>query len=134
MNFAAVRSKSLEGICMNKLEFDQVVGLTHFLEKYTQQMMDAGKNKVINFSDTDKKIWDSYFETLIKPGILPDGMAFHMPNNDTNIGIGSDGAASREEFLQLLMQCYKYLYLALSSGEVFLKHKNWYTSDGKEVS
>ncbi len=119
---------------MNKIEFDHVVGLTQLLDKYTQQFMDAGKDKIIRFSDSDKKIWDSYFETLIKPGILPDGMAFHAPNNDTNIGIGSDGAGSREEFLQLMMQCYKYLYLALSSGEIFLKHKNWCTSDGKEIS
>ncbi len=119
---------------MNKLEFDQVVSLTHFLEKYTQQMMDAGKDKVITFSSEDKNTWDTFFETLINPGILQDGMAFHTPCNDTKVGIGSDGACYREEFLQLLMQCYKYLYLALSSGEIFLKHKNWYTSDGKETS
>ncbi len=119
---------------MNKIEFDQVVGLTHFLEKYTQQAMDAGRDRTITFSETDKKIWNSYFEALIKPGILPDGISFHQPNNDTNLGIGRDAEGYRDEFLQLLMQCYKYLYLALSSGEIFLKYKSWDTSDGKECS
>lgn len=118
---------------MNKLEFDQVVELTHFLEKYTKQVMDTDRTKLIQFSGEDKKKWDSYFETLIKPGILPDGMAFGNFSNDSNYGVGRDGAGYRDEFLQLLMQCYKYLYLALSSGEIFLKYKGWGMSDGKET-
>ena len=118
---------------MNKKEFDQVVNLTHFLEKYTQKAIDAGRNKTFPFSKEDKKLWDAYFEMLIKPGILPDGMAFGEPTNDTNIGVGKDGECYRDEFLQLLMQCYKYLYTALSSGEVFLKYKNWCTADEKEL-
>ncbi|MEY8322232.1 hypothetical protein AAK894_14360 [Lachnospiraceae bacterium 46-61] len=118
---------------MNKKEFDQIVDFTHFLEKYTQQAMNSNRNKTFSFSEEDKKIWNLYFEMLIKPGILPDGMAFGEPNNDTNVGIGKDGQCYRDEFLQLLMQCYKYLYTALSSGEVFLKYKNWCTSDEKEI-
>ena len=135
---------------MNKKEFDQIVHLTHFLEKYTQQAIDAGRTNTFPFSEEDKKLWNSYFEMLIKPGILPDGMAFGEPkaipsgkmpdgmafgepNNDTNIGVGKDGVCHRDEFLQLLMQCYKYLYTALSSGEVFLKYKNWCISDAKEI-
>ncbi len=118
---------------MNKREFDQVVDLTHFLEKYTQQAINTGRNKTSAFSDEDKKTWDLYFKMLIKPGILPDGMAFGQASNDTNVGIGSDGQFYLDEFMQLLMQCYKYLYTALSSGEVFLKYKNWQTADAKET-
>lgn len=118
---------------MNKLEFDQVVGLAHFLEKYTQQAMGADKNKLIRFSEEDKQKWNSYFEALVKPGILPDGKAFSSSGNDSNYGVGRDGECYRDEFLQLLMQCYKYLYLALSSGEIFLKYKGWDLSDGKET-
>lgn len=117
---------------MNKTEFDQVVGLAHLLEKYMTQIIGAGRSKSIGISDEDKKVWDSYFESLIKPGILPDGKVFHAMGNDSNYGVGRDGVAYRDEFLQLLMQCYKYLYLALSSGEIFLEHSGWEVSDGTE--
>lgn len=104
---------------MNKAEFDQVVGLAHLLEKYMPQIIGAGRSKSIGFSDEDKKVWDSYFETLIKPEILPDGKVFSTSGNDSKAGVGLDGRGYRDEFLQLLMQCYKYLYLALSSGRFF---------------
>lgn len=118
---------------MNKKEFDQVIYLTQLLEKYRQQAIDIGRDKTLSFSEEDKKLWDLYFEMLIKPGVLSDGVAFGEPNNDSKVGIGTDGLFYRDEFLQLLMQCYKYLYMALSSGEVFLKYKNWYIADKNEV-
>lgn len=118
---------------MDKKVFDQVVNLTHFLEKYTQQAGSIGRDKTFAFSKEDQKTWELYFEMLVKSEILSDGMAFGESNNDTKVGIGKDGACYSDEFFQLLMQCYKYLYTALSSGEVFLKYKNWYISDSKEM-
>ena len=117
---------------MNKKEFDQVVSLAHFLEKYTQTAINC-RTKTFSFSAEDKQVWNAYFEMLIKPGILADGMAFGKENNNVPEGIGNDGAAFGDEFFQLLMQCYKYLYNALSSGEVFLKYKNWYVTDDKQA-
>ena len=113
---------------MNKREFDQVLDLTHFLEKYEEKAKDA-RNKTFAFQKSDMNLWKSYFEALIKPGVLRDGMAFGAENNNTNLGIGIDGECYSDEFYQLLMQCYKYLYMALSSGEIFLKHKGWVVSD-----
>lgn len=118
---------------MNKAEFDQVVSLTHFLEKYMQQFIDAGRSKTIGFSEEDQKKWNGYFKALIEPEVLPDGKVFDAAGNHSNYGIGLDGTGYRDEFFQLLMQCYKYLYLALSSGEIFLEHNGWYVSDGKET-
>lgn len=118
---------------MNKKEFDQIVHLTQFLETYTQQTMKSDRNKTLSFSEEDKKKWGLFFEMLIKTNVLPDGTAFGEPNNDTNVGIGKDGVFYKDEFLQLLMQCYKYLYRALSSGEVFLKYKNWQIADKTDI-
>lgn len=115
---------------MNKKEFDQVVGLACFLERYTAQATPC-RDKTFSFSKEDQLIWKGYFETLIKPGILPDGMAFGKPDNNCPDGIGTDGAAFSDEFFQLLMQCYKYLYKALSCGEIFLEHDGWYVTDRK---
>lgn len=44
-------------------------------------------------------------------------------------GVGNDARAYRVEYYQLLMQCYRYLYFALSSGEIFLEHTGWVTAD-----
>lgn len=66
--------------------------------------------------------WIGYFRRLILTDILVDGKAFGEPTNDTHLGIGSDGCCVAAEYYQLLMQCYKYLYLALASGSTSLRY------------
>ena len=105
---------------MNKKIFDEVVGLTHLLEKYIPKLP-ADDKRTINIEAEDRPLWDKYFKELILTDVLDDGKAFGQKDNNTHYGIGTDAAGSRSEFFQLLMQCYRYLYHALSAGEIFLK-------------
>lgn len=109
---------------MNKKTFDEVVNLAHFLEKYSEKAH-SSRNITFKFEETDMQSWQYFYTTLIEPGILPDGTAFGSTDSKTKLGIGDDGTCYGDEFFQLLMQCYKYLYYALSAGEVFLEHTGW---------
>mgnify|MGYP003400144465 CR=1 FL=1 len=118
---------------MNKQEFDNVRTLANFLERYTSVAQKTATSKTFTFSVEDMPIWLGYYESLILTNVIPDGCAFNQKTNDTNYGVGNDGCCRREEFYKLLMQCYKYLYNALSSGEIFLKHNGWYLSEKEEL-
>lgn len=113
---------------MNKLEFDRVAGLAHLLEPYRHKLPTVD-TETFSLSKEDMPLYQTYFEQVILPKVLEDGIAFGLPDNDCKNGVGSDGHAYRVEYYQLLMQCYRYLYLALSSGEVFLKHSGWLIAD-----
>lgn len=115
---------------MNKTEFDKIVGLAQFLwENLDGIKKKVTKNEVVAFDAKAMPIWNEYFKSLILPGILPDGMSFGTPNNDTNMGVGKDGVALPSEYYQLMMQCYRYLYMALSSGEIYLKSGYWSSAE-----
>lgn len=119
---------------MNKQEFDQVRKLTAFLERFIPEVKKKNAEEIFEFSEEDKVLWDTYFKELILTNVLADGTAFGAKSNNSNLGIGTDGSCYPAEFYQLLMQCYKYMYLALSAGEIYLKYNGWYLAekDGNE--
>lgn len=118
---------------MNKQEFDLVRGLAALLEKYIPEIQSKKADEGYTFLDDDKALWMSYYEKLILTDVLMDGKAFGAKSNNTHLGIGKDATFVSAELYQLLMQCYKYLYNALSSGEIYLKYNGWYLAekDGK---
>lgn len=109
---------------MNKQEFDTVRGLKDFFERFYPNVKEMKNDKSYEFKGQDKDIWKIYYEKLILPGILDDGKAFGAENS-SNLGIGNDGIFLPVEYYQLLMQCYKYMYEALSCGEIYLNHTGW---------
>lgn len=114
---------------MNKETFDQVRGLAQLLYNHVGEVPKNDQD-LWTVPAADRPQWDTWFRKLILTNILPDGTAFGAETNDHNLGMGTDAKGYRSEFYQLLMQCYRYLYLALSSGEVFLQPGGWILSDG----
>lgn len=113
---------------MNKQEFDAVRGLIAFLERFLPEVKNKKNEEAYEFKNQDKEIWDAYFNKLILSDVLTDGKAYDK-SNDSNLGIGKDGIFVPAEYYQLLMQCYKYLYEALSCGDIFMKHTGWYVEE-----
>ena len=112
---------------MNKIEFDKIVSFTALLERCHEQVQKNDRAN-IQVPDTDRPLYDAFFQELVLTDLLPDGKGMGESTNDTNVGMGRDALGSRAEYFQLLMQCYRYLYLALSSGEVFLQPTGWTTA------
>lgn len=116
---------------MNKQEFNIVSGLADLLETYTDKVSKLKNNKTMPFSTMDMAGWKLYFQQLILTDVLEDGRGWGSETNDTNVGVGKDGEFSAGELYQLLMQCYKYLYLALTVTEIHLTEEGWHL-DGNE--
>lgn len=113
---------------MDKFTFDKVVGLTHLLEKYIPKLP-ADDQHTLDIAAEDRQAWNTYFQELILTNVINDGKAFGQKDNNNQYGIGNDASGYRVEYYQLLMQCYRYLYQALSAGEVFLKFDHWRIAD-----
>ena len=113
---------------MDKFTFDKVVGLAHLLEKYIPKLP-ADDKHTLEIAAEDRQAWNTYFQELILTNVIDDGKAFGQKDNNTPYGIGNDASGFRVEYYQLLIQCYRYLYQALSAGEVFLKFDHWRLAD-----
>jgi hypothetical protein len=111
---------------MNKMEFDEVRELSLFLERFIPEIKKTKSIMTYAFPKQDQATWKKFYNDLILTNVLPDGTAFGGKDATGNLGVGQDGSSSAAEFYQLLMQCYKYMYQALSAGEVYLKYNGWY--------
>jgi hypothetical protein len=111
---------------MNKQEFDEVRKLAVFLEQYIPEINKLESDKFYTFPIADQSVWSTYYKDLISTNVLPNETAFGVEVGTGKKGVGKDGICSSTEFYQLLMQCYKYMYQALSVGEVYLKYNGWY--------
>ena len=118
---------------MNKATFDKVVELAHLLEKYIPKLP-KDDNHALDITKEDRPTWDALYKELILTDVLDDGRAFGQKDNANQYGIGNDASGLRAEYYQLLMQCYRYLYQALSAGEVFLQSNVWRTADHTTAS
>ena len=120
-------------IAMDKFTFDKVVELAHFLEQYIPKLP-KDDSHTLAITKEDRPTWDRLYKELILTNVLDDGRAFGQKDNNNQYGIGNDASGYRAEYYQLLMQCYRYLYQALSAGEVFLQPNIWRTTDRTTAS